>query len=80
MALTGPACLIELDITETGDAALWTENHTGFTLESVTGRGTHIHRLDLAWVPDPEDVVANETTLVNPDPSYYAAWCTNAVE
>ncbi len=67
VTLTQAPSMVEVDMTETGDAALYNENHNGFQFEKEEENGSLTYRLDLDWVTDIDDVVVNETTLFNPD-------------
>jgi len=69
ISTTTPGGNFELDMTETGDSFLYTENHTAFALETTNADGSETYRLDLDWVTDLDDVVANQTTLFNPNVS-----------
>lgn len=66
---TTEAGVVELDMTETGDSFMYTENHNGFALESENADGSFTYRLDLDWVTSLDDVVVNATTLFNPNVS-----------
>lgn len=65
---TSPA-LVDLEMTETGDPAkfFYNEFHDGNWELTTNANGTETYRLELTWVTDLEDVVANETTLFNPN-------------
>jgi hypothetical protein len=72
MTTTTEASMLELDMTETDDPGLYTENHTGFALDSENADGSYTYKLVLAGEPTP-NYTANETTLfwpgnpLNPD-------------
>lgn len=70
MTTTTEASLLTLDMTETGDdsgGTQWTEQHTGFALDSENADGSFTYKLVLAAVASFEDVVANSTTLFYAD-------------
>ena len=59
---------VGVGIAETGDTEsdpIWSENHTGFTLEVVNIDGSETYRLDLDWVMDANDQIDGSTTLLN---------------
>lgn len=67
MTTTTEASLLELDMTETDDEFLYTENHTGFALDSNNADGSFTYKLVLDAVGTPEEVVVNSTTLFYAD-------------
>ena len=69
MTTSTDASLLEVDMTETEDPAgfFYTENHTGFALDSENADGSYTYKLVLAAVTNPDDVVVNSTTLFYED-------------
>lgn len=67
MTTSTEASLLELDMTETDDSFLYTENHTGFALDSENADGSFTYKLVLTAVASPDDVVVNSTTLFYAD-------------
>lgn len=66
---TAPAGELGLWIAETNapEGAEWTEQHSGFVLETMNDDGSETYRLDLEWIYDYTDFVENDTTLLNPE-------------
>jgi hypothetical protein len=66
---TAPAGELGVKIVETGPdtSSPWSEEHDGFSRESVNDDGSETYRLDLEWVVDYTDQVDGQSTLLNPD-------------
>ncbi len=67
MTTSTESSLLEIDMTETADSFLYTENHTGFALDSENADGSFTYKLVLTAVTDIDDVVVNSTTLFYAD-------------